>query len=408
MSLWGRSERDFQGMTADEVIRLRNAPSGTGVVNITNDTAMRHSAVWACIRLRADLESTFPVDTFRDIDGYQIEMPTPPIFTAPGSNRVTGQMTHWMYAGRQNLDRAGNNIGIITERNAITSPLYPEGLPSRIDLQDIGNCAVIERKGIGTRYRINNKEYLPSEVWHEVQFPVAGLPVGLSAIAHAAWSISETMSMQQFALDWFRRGGVPKSRMKNTARKLTDKERTSAKQWWDDTVNNGDLLVTGADWEFDMISAQTAGMEWLEGRRFGLSDISRFFGCPADLIDAAISNPGTVNYASITQRNLQFLIMNMAPGVIRREVALSTLLPRPRYVKLNTDALLRMDPEMRGKTMNGAITTRRMTVTEARALDNRLPLSPADEEEFVRLFGNPNKAPAVPKPAAPAAPAPAP
>ena len=46
-----------------------------------------------------------------------------------------------------------------------------------------------------------------------------------------------------------------------------------------------------------------------------------------------------------SQRNLQLLIMHLGPSIRLRELALSTLLARPRYVKLNSDAVvLRMDP----------------------------------------------------------------
>ncbi|WP_281199162.1 hypothetical protein [Micromonospora pallida] len=68
--------------------------------------------------------------------------------------------------------------------------------------------------------------------------------------------------------------------------------------------------------------------QFLESRQFGLTDISRFFGCPADLIDAAVST-GSITYATITQRNLQFLIMNLGPAVTRRETALGRLVPAP-------------------------------------------------------------------------------
>jgi hypothetical protein len=35
-------------------------------------------------------------------------------------------------------------------------------------------------------YRIRGKLYDPEHIWHEKQFTVAGLPVGLSPIDHAA------------------------------------------------------------------------------------------------------------------------------------------------------------------------------------------------------------------------------
>jgi phage portal protein BeeE len=61
-------------------------------------------------------------------------------------------------------------------------------------------------------------------------------------------------------------------------------------------------------------------MEWIDGKRYGVSDIARFFGCPGDLIDAAVST-GSITYANMTQRNLQFLIMHLGPAVYRRERA---------------------------------------------------------------------------------------
>jgi phage portal protein BeeE len=179
--------------------------------------------------------------------------------------------------------------------------------------------------------------------------------------------------------------------MKNTRKKLEDVERNAAKGWYHDTIRNGDLMVTGYDWEYNMIQAEQAGMEWLMGRQAGLLDVSRFFGVPADLIDAAVSGQ-SITYANITQRNLQFLIMNLGPAVIRREKNLSKLLPAPRYVKLNTDALLRMDPAARQALIRDRIETWQITNTEARALDESGPLTPEQRAEMIDIYGRPNAA----------------
>src|SRR5690349_22002342 len=49
-----------------------------------------------------------------------------------------------------------------------------------------------------------------------------------------------------------------------------------------------------------------------------------------------------------------FLVMHLGPVVSRREEALSRLTPGPRFVKLNTDALLRMDPSSRADKIGRA------------------------------------------------------
>ncbi|WP_309139976.1 phage portal protein [Micromonospora sp. 4G55] len=106
----------------------------------------------------------------------------------------------------------------------------------------------------------------------------------------------------------------------------------------------------------------------------------------------AVQGGSNINYANITQRNLQFLIMHLGPAVARREKNLTKLLSRPRYVKLNTDALLRMDPLERAKVITEKIKNRTMTPTEARALDDNPPLTAQQIQEFTDLFGEPGKA----------------
>jgi phage portal protein BeeE len=379
----GGQKRDFQGIPWTGAAPSRGSGALRGAVVVNEDTALRHSAVWACLRLRADLMASFPCGVYRNVDGVPVEWPKPPVLVAPGGKRW--DYRHWMWATQHDLDSCGNTIGLITEVNAL-------GLPARIDLQPIRSCSVIQRRGmIEPIYKIDGHEYPADKVWHERQFPVAGLPVGLSPLVYAAWSIGEYLSEQQFGLDWFGGMAVPKARMKNKAKVLKPDEINVAKQWYRDVVQNGDLLVHGNDWEYDFIQAQEAGMAWIEARKFGLADVGRYLGVPADLIDAAISGGGTITYQTTQQRNLQFLIMNMAPATAWRETALSTLLPSPRYVKLNTNVLLRMDPATQATVLHQRIEDRTLTVTEARALYELPPLTDAQIAEFALLNGGAEK-----------------
>ncbi len=380
MSLFSR--RSFGGVTAADLI-TRRPPARTGAVRVSNDTAMRHSAVWACLRLRADMVSTLPLDVYRRVGGLQVDVPVPPVLVDPGGARW--DYCDWMYASQVDLDRAGNAVGLITETNSF-------GLPSRIDLQPISAVNVVETKKTGVTYRIDGVKYPPEKVWHERQYPVAGLPVGLSPVAYAAWSIGEYQSIQQFALDWFAGGGVPKAKLRNTARTITPAQAAEVKDRFKASVQGGDLFVVGSDWEYDMIQSQTTGSEWLDAKKYGVTDIARFFSCPADLIEGAVSGQ-SVTYANISQRNLQFLIMNLGPAVFRREKNLSKLLPRPRYVKLNTSALLRMDDETRVKVISARIANRTLAPSEARELENLPPLTEEQMAEFDRLFGSPRTQP---------------
>ncbi|MFC6089453.1 phage portal protein [Saccharothrix lopnurensis] len=377
MSLFSR--RSVTWPDAGQLVAERTA-GRTGAAPVTTSSAMRNSAVWAAVRLRADLLSTMPVDVFRKVGPLHVEVPTPPVLTSPD-----GPIDEWLYMSQQDLDRAGNCFGIITAVDGL-------GLPARIELQDLAEVTVRVRDGRVARYRIGRQWYEPHQVWHERQFPVAGFPLGLSPVAHAALTLQQTMSAQQFAVAWFTQGGMPSVALKNTAKTLNKEQSADIKAHYKATVGQGDVFVHGSDWDLKPINATVSTAAFVESQQAGIPDIARFLGVPADLIDAAVSGQ-SVTYANIGQRNLQFLIMNLGPAVRRRERALSTLTPRPRTVKLNSKALLRMDPETQARVIDMQVKGRLLAPSEARELDNRPPFTPEQLEEFDRLWGRPNTKP---------------
>lgn len=372
---------DFAGATAGDLIPSRTTSVSANLPVVTPDTALQHSGVWAALRLRANLLSTMPLDVYRKVNGVQVELPKPPVLKAPSGDRVT--MQEWLYSTQIDLDRTGNAFGLITERNGT-------GLPNRIDLVPSLDVAVRVRDG-KLSYKIGAQIYEPEQVWHEKQYTVAGLPVGLSPVAYAAYTLTKHRSINDFALTWFGGGGVPRGHLRNKMQTMSPAAADAVKTKFKSTVTAGDVFVTGADWEYSMIQAEQTGMEWLEAEaRTGL-DIARFFDVPSDMIDAAVAGQA-ITYANITQRNVQFLVMHLGPTINRREEALSRLTPGQRFVKLNTDSLLRMDPASRADMHRVMIESRVLTPDEARELENRQPLKPNQVEQFIDLFGDPNTA----------------
>jgi HK97 family phage portal protein len=380
--LFGRNDRATQ--TAADLIPRRGGWR-KGAVDVTATSAMRHAAVWACLRLRADLISTMPVDVFRRSGalGVTVEVSKPPVLVEPGGSRV--EIEEWMYSSQVELDRLGNSFGIITARNGM-------GLPARIDLVPASDVAVIVKKGELAKYRIAGTEYDPIEIWHEKQFTLPGLHVGLNPTAYAAWSVGAYLSAQQFALDWFGNGAAPSGVLKNSAKTVPAPVVTKAKQEFKEATADRDIFVTGADWEFTFLQVPASETAFMDQMKYGVVDAARFYGVPADMIDAEVAT-GSITYANVTQRNLQLLIMNIGPAVVRREKALSRLTPKPQYVKLNSDALLRMDPKSIVEKLKIEIDARITTPTEARALMNKGPLTADQLAEFAVLF--PSKAPAT-------------
>ena len=386
---------EFPGASASDVIPHRmNMQLAPGHM-INQDSALRHSAVWACLRLRANLISTFPIDVFRKSE-YGLphfKVATPPVILNPGGKEV--DYIEFMYSTQFDLDRAGNTIGVITKRNGY-------GLPAEIQLVPLAWVSVNVIDNVLVEYFIRGRSYAPEQIWHEKQYTVAGFHLGLSPIMYAAWSIGEHLSIQDFAISWFTTGGIPRGHLKNNVQAtISDGQANHIKARLKESVHSGDALVTGKDWEYSMVQAEQTGMEWIEARKLGPGDIARFLDCPADLVDASV--PGSsVTYANIVQRNLQLLIMSLGPAVIRRENALNKLLPHRQFVKIDTDALLRMDPQTRASIINSQVEARVLAPSEARLLEDRPPMTEAQIGEFDR-FWPPRPAPVPEKKPAPSA-----
>jgi HK97 family phage portal protein len=372
--VFGRQKR-YWGISQPSDLIVRRPFSTPGMPYIDNDTALANSAVWAAIRLRADMLSTMPVDAFRNIqlpDGkkIQVEANLSPFLADPA-------FMEWRYSSQVELDRSGNAIGIITARTA-------DNYPANIDLQPSAQCALVYRDGKLSKYRIKGELYDPSDIWHEKQYTVPGLDMGLSPVMHAAFTLGQYRSIQQFATDWFIGGASPRAQLKNVNKKLNSKEATVVKESWRASQVTGEPFVTGSDWEYALIQAQEASADWINAEKLSLEDAARFFGVPADLIDAQMSAPN-ITYANITQRNLQLLVLNLGPVIARRENAWSQLLPRPRFVQVDTSSLLRMDPLTRSQWIKNQIDARTLSPNEARQIDNRAPYVPAQIKEFDEL-----------------------
>jgi HK97 family phage portal protein len=386
---------EYPGAMANDVIPHRMSMQLAPGHMINNDSALRHSAVWACLRLRANLISTFPIDCYRkgQYGIADVEVSKPPILINPGGECV--DYMEWIYSTQFDLDRAGNSIGLITERNGF-------GLPAVIQLVPLAWVSVNIVDNVLVEYFIRGHPYPPRQIWHEKQYTVAGFHLGLSPIMYAAWSIGEHLSIQDFAISWFTNGGIPRGHLQNTMLPTPTRDQMrDVKALVKESVASGDVLVTGKDWEYNMVQAEQTGMEWIEARKLGPTEIARFFDCPSDLIDSAISG-SSVTYANVTQRNLQFLTMSLGPTIIRRENSLNKLLPNRQFCKLNTKALLRMDPLTQAQIINLQVAGRVLTPSEARLLDDRPPLTAADRAEFDQLWPpRPQPGPATPSPTAP-------
>ena len=376
MTLFARSV-DWVGASAGDLLPRRDTTGANTYRTISDAAALRNSVVWACLRIRADLISSMPLDVYREAGGFTTEVPPSQFLVNPDPGQ-RGGMAAWLYASQFDLDRGGNTYGIITRTDSF-------GLPQQVELQQAAMVTVMGKGPSITKYRIAGKSYEPEQIWHERQFVVPGVPVGLSPTAAAAMSINQHLTAQEFVTQWFGGSAIPKARMKSTTKKVTTKEALDIRNRYETMVNTGGLFVHGNDWEFSTIQSNAADTAFFEAMNSSNADICRYYGVPGDIIDVPMQG-SAITYASITQRNLQLLIMNLGPAVTRRESALTEATPKPRFVKLNAAAaVLRMDPTSQAESLVSQVAGRTLAPSEARAILDRAPFTEEQYVEFDRL-----------------------
>jgi hypothetical protein len=137
-------------LSAQEMLSERfGRRNGSSTTRVSRDQALRNSAVWACLRLRADLESTMPIDVFRRIGGVQVEQVKPPVLITPGGSSVL--MSEHLYSTRVDLDSTGNAVGIIRATDGA-------GRPSVIEL---ANPDTVTRRPAGATGRSTARSTSP-------------------------------------------------------------------------------------------------------------------------------------------------------------------------------------------------------------------------------------------------------
>lgn len=319
-------------------------------------------------------------------------VPAPPVLTTPWETVKDSPVEHpmtiseWLYASQLDLDSTGNFVGIVHERGA-------DGLPTRIEPVN-ADAVTFQIKGTRIKScRVDGEDLPLQHLWHERQFTLSGLPIGLSPLAYATMTLQTGLAAQEFAHDWFSNGAAPSAHLRNVDQKLDPKDaELTRRRFLASQKQAGGVFVSGKDWEYSALSAKAAESGFVEQAHLTDVELCRFLGVPADMVDVAVES-STLNYANITQRNLQLLVMNLGPAIKRREDALSRLTSKPRFVKLNRSAILAMDDKSRAELFKLQIDSRTRTPDEVRALDDQQPLDEVAYAQFDRLFGARNGQP---------------
>jgi HK97 family phage portal protein len=336
-------------------------------VPVNPTTALQHSAVWACVNLIAGSISTLPLYAYRR--GERDPLPDlPPILRQPSA---TMNLPDWLYAALQSLLLRGNCYGQIVDRAGAGL------LPAQVELLAPDRVAVNVPNG-SIEYRVDGQEVDPASIWHVKAYTSAGNVVGLSPITHARQAIGLGLGAEKFGAQFFGESAIP-SGLLTTDQRINTQHASDLKERW--KASHGgrrDIAVLGDGARFQAISVNPEESQFLESTRANVATVARYFGVQPELIGG--ESGGSLTYANVEQRALDFLQFGLAPWLVRMETAISALLSSTTTVKFNAGALVRTDLLTRYQAHESAIRAGWKLRSEVRELEDLPPVAGIDDD----------------------------
>jgi len=359
----------FQSLWGSGALFDRTSYSG---VNVTEDTSLRLSAVYACVRLISDTISTLPVDQFIRRDGQRFpyrpreEWVGNPSTLVDRTTFYQQVVVSLLLDGNAFIHVARESDGTIVEMNV----LNPTDVTPQMGPQ-------------GKFYRMNQtgRVYQANEILHITEMLLPGDLRGVSRIAKAKDALGLGMALEEYASRFFGNGAYaggiiewPGDLDKSQARELVDSWEANHKGLR--RSHRPAVLYGGA--KFTPTTIDPADSQLLDERRFAVEEVARIFRVPMFML--GVVTPGAVSYASVEQQMLFFSQHTIQPYVQKLENAFSTILQSPNtFIKFNLSSLVRADLETRTKSYASALLAGYMSVNDVRALEDLRSVEDGDQ-----------------------------
>jgi len=340
---------------------------------ITNDFST-FVPVFAATRLLCDAVAQTPLHAYSDSGRLNRQ---PPFLSSPS---VRGTRYDWMYRLTYSLLIRGNAFGVVTGVGA-------DGWPSSIEWLNPADVSVMDDNDTTNPvFMVGGQAIAGDAILHIPAFPMPGKVLGLSPISAFATTTEVGWQAIRFGRDWFRNNGNPGAILQNTKLDTIPKDATDViKSRFKSAVAARDLLVIGRDWDFNSVSIPAEESQFLATIKATANQIAAIYGVPPERIggEAASSR----SYANLDM-DLRYLRSTAVAGwLIQIEQALTRIAPGRRYVQFNMDANIRPDTLTRMQAHEIALRTGIETVDEARAVEDKPPLTDAERAEWMALHG---------------------
>lgn len=372
-------EKPAVPITSTSLSALLDGPTTATGRSVSASTAMKASAVFACVRVRAETVASLPWVVYRRLSGGGKERdPSHPLYELlhdqPNPEQTAIEFRENLIG---HLDLWGNAYAEIDwDARGRVRALYPLR-PDR----------VTEEERNGRLYYVvtlpdGERKGLPAwRVWHTRGF------MSLSIIGQAREAIGLALAGEEYGARFFgndsRPGGVLKS-----PKVLTKEAAKNLKESWEaahsglENRHRVAVLEEGVEWQQIGIAPEDA--QYLELRQFQVVDIARFFRVPPH----KIASLERATFSNIEHQSIEFVVDCIRPICVRLEQSarrcLLTTEERTTWIAEHViDGLLRGDTASRYQAYAIGRQWGWLSADDIRELENQNPLPDGQGQSYL-------------------------
>lgn len=315
---------------------------------VTVDQAMRHDAVFACVRVLAESVGALPLEVYQRKAGgglvkawfdptYRLlhDQPNPEMTAMDCWSLAVTHLNTWgnSYLGKE-FDASG--------RVAALWPIFPEFMR-------------VGRHQGEKFYQLYNPEtrqfadFTSREIIHIKALSLDGL-LGLSPIGYARECIGGAIAQDEYQHAFYANAALPRGVLTTDGELSETSARRLRRQWEEMYRGSGSahkiaVLDNGA--KFQAVSIPLEDAQFIDGQRVSVQKVCRIFRVPPSLVGAA-GGEGSLRYSTAELEGIHFERYSVRPWLVRIERCLAAdpdLFPggRSMYPEFDVGSLLRSD-----------------------------------------------------------------
>jgi len=375
----------FNNSAWDDMIRsfLRgdDVPIINGTMPITTETAMKYTAVFACVRVLSETLAGMPIMLYqKKNDSERVQVTDSPLYDIL-HNVFNPEMS--AFNGKESCMIALNTGG-----NAVCEKIYSlrgdlMGLyPYPWYMTDIDRDKDTGRLVYKIRDGAKEKTLTRDQVFHLAGPSFDGV-IGLSPIEYATSAIRLGLSYESFGNHFYKNGMNPSIALEYP-NELSDPAYQRLKADLDKNyagiANTGKPFLAEGGAKVKELTVKPADAQLIENKRFQIEDVARIYRVPMHLIQELTRSTNN----NIEHQSLEFVMYTMLPWFKRWEENISmqllTLDERKNglYAEFKIDSLLRGDAKSRAEAYAAGRQWGWLSVNDIRRMENMSPIANGD------------------------------